>query len=297
MATWIGGSILLVNNDSSAALPQLQEAAAQFAEIGNAWGLALAQRHISDIETARGNYDGAERALEQAIQGWHAVGAVAVSSALTLRLANVHALAGRTQEADTLFNQAIADAERQRYAPTLALAYNLYGITLRRRGLLDDAEQYHQAALSLCRDRGSPAGLSLSFASLGYLSECRGDAISAEQHHLAGLDAARDANDVRAQALALEGLAGVASLRGDDEGVGRFLGAAAVLREATGGTLVRAERADVERALEHVGNHVVMDAGYAAGRTDPTSVIASTRTMDRTSQQTPCASQRQGVDL
>ena len=213
MATWIGGSILLVGNtDYDAALPELRDAAAQFGDIGNVWGRALALRHVADIATTRGNYDEAELALQQAILGWRAVGAAAVSSGLTLRLANVYALEGRTQEADAWFDEAIADAERQGYVPTLALAYNLRGVALRRRERLDEAEHYHLAALSLCVDRGAPAGLSLSFASLGYICERRRDATGARQHHVASLDAACDANDPRAQALALEGLAGVASL-------------------------------------------------------------------------------------
>ena len=125
------------------------------------------------------------------------------------------ALEGRNQEADAWFDEAIADAERQRYVPTLALAYNLRGIALRRRERLDEAERCHRAALALCVDRGAPAGLSLSLASLGYIFELpRGCRRAREQHHLASLDAACDANDLRAQALALEGLAGVASLRG-----------------------------------------------------------------------------------
>ena len=118
------------------------------------------------------------------------------------------------QEADAWFDEAIAAAERQRNVPTLALAYNLRGVALRRRERLDEAEHCHRAALALYADRGAPAGLSLSLASLGYISELRGDVAGARQHHLASLDAACDANDVRAQALALEGLAGVASLRG-----------------------------------------------------------------------------------
>jgi hypothetical protein len=182
-----------------------------------------------------------------------------------------------------LFDEAIADAERQRYVPTLALAYNLRGIALRRRGLLDEAERCHRAACALCVDRGAPAGLSLGLASLGSIFECRGDVTGAEQHQLASLDAACDAEDLRAQALALEGLAGVASLLGDDEGIGRYLGAAAVLREATGGALVRAERADVERVLGRVGDAAVMSAAFATGRADPDAVIASARATNRTS--------------
>ena len=283
MATLVGGEIYMAHGDHDAALPELREAAAQFDEIGDAWGRGLALRHVADIATTRGNYDEAELALRQAILGWHAVGAVAVSSGLTLRLANVYALEGRTPEADAWFDEAIADAERQRNVPTLALAYNLRGVALRRRGRLDEAEQCHRAALALYEDRGAPVGLSLSLASLGYVFEHRGDATGARQHHLAGLDAACGANDLRAQALALEGLAGVASLLGDDEGIGRYLGAAAALREATGGPVVGAERVDIERALERVGDHAVMAAAFATGRGDPTSVIAGTRATSRTS--------------
>ena len=234
----------------------------------------LALRHVADIATTRGNYDEAERALQQAILGWYAVGAPAVSSALTLRLANVYALEGRTEAADGLFDEAIADAERQRYVPTLALAYNLRGVALRRRERLDEAERYHRAALALYVDRAAPAGLSLSLASLGYIAELRGDEAGAQQHHLASLDAASDAGDKRAAALALEGLAGVASLRGDDDEVGRYLGAAAALREATGGPLDVAERVEIERALERVGDHAAMDAAFTAGRMDPDAVVA-----------------------
>jgi predicted ATPase len=283
MATWIGGSILWANTDYDAALPELQQAAAQFGDIGNAWGRALALRHVADIATTRGNYEEAEVALQQAILGWRAVGAAAVSSGLTVRLANVYALEGRIQEADAWFDEAIAAAERQRNVPTLALAYNLLGVTLRRRELLDQAERCHRDALALYVDRGAPAGLSLSLASLGYIFERRGHVTGARQHHLASLDAACDANDVRAQALALEGLAGVASLLGDDEAIGRYLGAAAVLREATGGALVRAERVDVERVLARVGDRAVMSAAFATGRADPTSVIAGTRSTNCTS--------------
>ena len=97
---------------------------------------------------------------------------------------------GRTEEADAWFDEAIADAERQRYVPTLALAYNLRGVTLRRRGRLDEAERCHRDALALYVDRAAPAGLSLSLASLGYIAELRGDDVGAEQHHVASLDAA-----------------------------------------------------------------------------------------------------------
>jgi len=125
--------------------------------------------------------------------------------------------------------------------------------------------------------------LSLSFTSLGYIAELRGDATGAAYQHLAGLDAACDANDLLAQALALEGLAGAASLLGDDEAVGRYLGAAAAMREAFGGTPGRAEQVDVERALDRVTDDEVMSTAFATGRSDPTAVIAHARAANRAS--------------
>jgi predicted ATPase/DNA-binding SARP family transcriptional activator len=283
MATFLGGAISQVNNDYDAALPELRDAAAQFGAIGNMWGRAIALREVANIATTRGDYDEAELALQQAIEGWRAAGAVAVTSGLTVRLANVYALEGRTEDADAWFEEATADAERRRNVPALALAYNLRGVELRRRERLDDAERCHRAAIALYVDRGAPAGLSLSLASLGYICELRGDVTGARRHHSASLDAACDANDLRAQALALEGLAGVASLLGDDDGVGRYLGAAAALRDATGGPLAPAERTDVERAAARVGDRAVMRGAFATGRTDPTSVVAGTRATNRTS--------------
>ncbi len=213
------------------------------------------------------------------------MGAVAVSSALTVRLANVYALEGRTQEADALFDEAIADAERQRYVPTLALAYNLRGITLRRRGLLDEAERCHRDALALCVDRGAPAGLSLSLASLGYIAELPRRRHGAEQHHLASLDAACDADDASGPGAGARGSRG----RGVAAAVTTKVSAATSvrprsLREATGGALVEAERVDIERALDRVGDRAVMDAAFAAGHTRPAvGDRGRTRTTHRTS--------------
>jgi predicted ATPase/DNA-binding SARP family transcriptional activator len=275
MAAFVRGAFQLARAHLEAALPGFEEAAARFDALGNAWARGTALRHVADIATVRGQYDDAGRALREAISGLHPVGATGHAIGLMARLAYVYALQDRFDEADTWFAEALVAAEQQRYVPTLALAYNLRGITLRRRGLLDEAERCHHDALALYVDRAAPAGRSLSLASLGYIAEMRGDDVGAERHHVASVDAAGDADDVRAQALALEGLAGVASLRGDDAGTGLHLGAAATLREATGGPVVAAERADIERALERVGDQAAMDAGVAAGRANPDAIVVA----------------------
>jgi hypothetical protein len=53
------------------------------------------------------------------------------------------------------------------------------------------------------------------------------------------------------------------------------------LREATGGPVVEAERADIERALERVGDHAVREAAFVAGGTDPQAAVAAARATRR----------------
>jgi predicted ATPase len=283
-AAFVRGAIALMKGNFDAALREFGDATAGFRNLGNAWARSNALRYVAEIAAARGDYDHADRALREALAGLHAVGATGLSSGVTARLAYVTALQGRIDEAESWFEESLVSAERQRYVPTLALAYNLRGIALRYRGLLDEAERCHRDALALCVDRADPAGLSLSLASLGYIAELRGDGIDAEQHHVASLDAASEAGDLRAEALALEGLAGVAALRGDDESVGRYLGAAEALREATGGPVTAAERVDVERVLARVGDHALMDAAFVAGRADAQAAVAFARATHRAEQ-------------
>ncbi len=283
MIELLQGAIALVTGEYDDALLKLRAGADQFAALGNAWGRAIALRHLADIATARGSYDDAERALRDAIIGLQSVGAVGIATGLTARLGHVCALQGDDREADAWFERAIEAAERQRYVPTLALAHNLRGIALRRRGQLDDAEASHRHALTLYGERGAHTGLSLTLASLGYLAELRDDAEDAQARHRASLEAACAAGDPSAEALALEGLAGAASLAGDDETVGHFLGAAAALRERAGGPLVGQERIDVDRALARVDDKDGAAVAFAASYADARAVVAEARTTQASS--------------
>ena len=73
----------------------------------------------------------------------------------------------------------------------------------------------------------------------------------------------------------------MASLRGDDETSVATWAPPGIARSDRW-CAVGAERADIERALERVGDHTVMDMAFVAGHTDPTSVIADARAIHRT---------------
>jgi hypothetical protein len=84
----------------------------------------------------------------------------------------------------------------------------------------------------------------------------------------------------------------VASLKNDAVAVGRFLGAAVVLRdaaaipllgagtplfEATGGRLSPEERIDIERAIHRLHDLDAMEVGFVEGQRDPEAVVAAAR--------------------
>jgi tetratricopeptide (TPR) repeat protein len=295
MAALTHGWAALAEADLERAWPALRLAADRFVGVGNLWSAAVVRRQLADILVWRGAYDEAILALCQALSGLMAMGAVGMASAFTAQLGYVSSLQGRFEEADAWLAEALTRAEQQQDLPMLALAYNTRGLSLRRRNLLDDAEESHRRALALYHERRSPLGVASSLAALGYIAEQRHDAVAAGRHHLAGLDAASEIDNRRAQALALEGLAGVASLNNDAEAVGTFLGAAAALREstagmvfgagyplleATGGRLSSAERTDVDRAIARLDDIAAMDAAFAEGQRDSEAVLAAARNRD-----------------
>jgi tetratricopeptide (TPR) repeat protein len=215
--------------------------------------------------------------LQRAVSGLLAVGAATMTGSHAARLGYLCALRDDFEGADRWHARALAAAEQHRHVPILAFAYDMRGLVLRRRGLLDDAEACHKLALSLYDERSVVVGRALSLVSLGYIAELRGDAVAAERYHRASAVAAADLDEQRGQALALEGLAGVAALRGDAETTGALLGAADALREATGGPLPAPERVDVDRAVDRLDDRAVLDTARAVGRADPQRVLERVR--------------------
>jgi hypothetical protein len=184
--------------------------------------------------------------------------------------------------------RALDAAENQQHLPLLAFACNAQGLTLRRRGRLDEAARWHRRALSICHERGVPAAEAMASASVGYVAELQNDVAAAERHHRLSLNVACEATDRQAVALALEGLAGAASLRGDPQATGKLLGAAAALRKGSVVNAVGAATAqrgiavgyldqiDIDRAIARVSGSAY-DSAFAAGLRDPRAVLDAAR--------------------
>jgi predicted ATPase/DNA-binding SARP family transcriptional activator len=292
LAALARGAAALAQADLEPARQAFRLAADRFARLGNLVSAAMALRQLADIAVSRGEYSEAMSALLEALSGLQKMGAEGMAGPFTTRLGYVCTLQGNFEQADAWLAESRAWAERQQDGPLLALAHNTNGLSLRRRGRLDEAERLHRLALALYYERGSSVGIATTFAALGYISELRDDAARAEWHHRASLDAACETPNRRGEALALEGLAGVASLQNDPVAVGRFLGAAAALRdaaaipllgagtplaEATGGSLSPEERIDIERAIHRLHDRVAMEEAFEEGQRDPEAVVAAAR--------------------
>jgi tetratricopeptide (TPR) repeat protein len=282
----------LTQSDLDIAQREFRLAADRFTRLGNLVSAAMALRQLADIAVSSGEYHEAISALLEALSGLQKMGADGMACPFTTRLGYVSTLQGRFEDADGWLAESRAWAERQQDVPMLALAHNTRGLSLRRRGKLDEAEQSHRLALAIYYERRSPVGIATTLAALGYIAELRGDVAAAEHHHRASLDAACETPNRRGEALALEGLAGVASLKDDTLAVGRLLGAAAALREsaviplvgagtplfeATGGRLSPEERIDINRAIGRVHDPTAMHAAFAEGQRDPEAVVAAAR--------------------
>jgi tetratricopeptide (TPR) repeat protein len=292
LAALARGAAALARADLDPARQAFRLAVDRFTRLGNLVSAAMALRQLADIAVSRGDYDEAISALLEALSGLQKMGADGMACPFTTRLGYVCTLQGHFEQADAWLAESRAWAERQQDAPMLALAHNNQGISLRRRGRLEEAERSHRLALALYYERGSPVGVATTLAALGYIAELRNDAATAECHHQTSLDVACETPNRRGEALALEGLAGAASLKNDPVAVGRFLGAAAVLRdaaaipllgagtplfEATGGRLSPEERIDIERAIHRLDDLVAMEVGFAEGQRNPEAVVAAAR--------------------
>ena len=77
------------------------------------------------------------------------MGADAESSGLTLRLANVYALEGRTEEADAWFEKRLRTQNASATCRPWLWRYNLRGVTCAVASRLDEAERCHRDALAL----------------------------------------------------------------------------------------------------------------------------------------------------
>ncbi|RVX38007.1 putative ATPase [Nonomuraea polychroma] len=236
----IGGDLATAGRDG-------ERAAALFAEVGDQWGVLQATEPLGVLAEATGEYPAATRHFTTGLRIAERLGLWSEVSLMSSRLGRIALLTGDHERADELHERARRRAVEQSDKSMEEFARIGLGLSARRRGSLDEAEDYFRTGLEWMRRIGGGGPEALLLAELGFLAEQRGDARAASDLHSRSLDVARAEDDARGEAHALEGLAGARVLAGDPVGAARLLEAARELRERAGVPLPPAERFDVDR--------------------------------------------------
>jgi non-specific serine/threonine protein kinase len=210
------GYLAIRQGDYAAALPLLEESAAQWREFGDKPELARALHTLGEALYGQGEHVRAKALLEESRDLYRELGDISTVPGESSTLPRVIC---------SLADIAYAQAD---YARASALYEE--GLTVARK-----YEHVHDTGYAL---RG-----------LGHLARIQADYGRATGLLEESLELLVQLKDKRCPALCVEGLACVASGRGQAERAARLFGAAEVLREAIGVALLPAERADHERAV------------------------------------------------
>jgi DNA-binding CsgD family transcriptional regulator len=127
--------------------------------------------------------------------------------------------------------------------PWLAYVLADVGTRLVKDGEVERGEAWIEEGLALHREFGNKQGLGNKLSDLGLVSHQAGDERAAARHYAESLHWLWEGGDVWFLASALEGLAAVALRAGQASEVAQLLGAAAGLRERSGGAVWPDERA------------------------------------------------------
>lgn len=274
------GSLMNRQSDNGRAMALHQQAAALFAELGDARGLAAEYNSIAYLARMEGDLVAARTWTEQSLAICRELGDRREIAAALSNLATVLRLSGDTtaargclREARTIFTE---------LGDPLALAWNANhrGDVARDSGDHAEAERCYGDALAAFASLGDAWGICRSHADLGRLAEQRREPARAAELFGKALEGFVAIGHFRGVASVLEGLASVAADVGDAQRAYTLLGSADTLRDTTGHQLSPSERAGLEsavskacamapsvaRAWREAGQRLPIDAALALAR-------------------------------
>jgi DNA-binding CsgD family transcriptional regulator len=154
---------------------------------------------------------------------------------------------GRNEEAVPLGEASVARMRAAGVRPWLAYLLADVGTRLVKQGDRARGEAWIEEGLALHREFGNKQGLGNKLSDLGLVSLAAGDMKTAAQRYAESLRWLQEGGDVWFLASAIEGLAAVALDAGQANQSAQLLGAAAALRERSGGAIWPNERTRLEQ--------------------------------------------------
>ncbi len=216
------GELLLCHAEMNIGLPydvaaaRFEKALAGFREIGERWGLAAALQSFAEILARRGDYAEAVEHLEEGLRLFAELGTTEDRSAAEVRLAQLHELLGRPEQAELVLDQARRTALQVGLPDGIALVEYVYADRALRAGRLAEARRrFDEAARVLAGGRASPQLLAAVHGGLAVVRAREGAPAEARAMAAVALEHARDALDGPVAGAVLEDAAEVVLLHGD----------------------------------------------------------------------------------
>jgi predicted ATPase/class 3 adenylate cyclase len=268
-----------LRNDPVASSLAANEGRDLFQEIGDTWGLAMANFILADGALEHGDYAAARVGITESLALFRKLGDVSRSSSPLLSLGRLACIEGDYSGARALVEQALAiRRERTPDNPIMiAIALNSLGEVGRCEGNPTGAAPLFEEALRLAREPGDEMIASWSLHNLGHIALHSGELWTAAARFRESLIyRALEGPSVNV-AAGLAGLAGIALRRGAFAEAGRLFGAVEAMLDSVRGVLAPADqavrKADLTTARARVGEDSVA-AALEAGRTATPDEVA-----------------------
>ncbi|AZM47010.1 AfsR/SARP family transcriptional regulator [Streptomyces sp. WAC 06738] len=240
----------------------LEAAAAEFREVGDRWGLAMALHQLGEYRALLGDAERARAGFEEALRLMGEVHAEDDVGQLRTRLAQLEAAQGRTEEARAELHRVLGAAVREGRSHVAALCRDVLGDLARRAGEADEAARWYGEALATLRRGGVAVPQIEAIVRTGraLLACVRGDPAGARTELATALGVAVGVKDMPVVAMVGVGVATLAAEYGETA-------TGLTEEEHTGAEFARAaELLGAADSVRGVGDVALPDAADLAAR-------------------------------
>ncbi|WP_234380341.1 AfsR/SARP family transcriptional regulator [Streptomyces sp. CMB-StM0423] len=191
----------------------LEAAAAEFREVGDRWGLAMALHQLGEYRALLGDAERARAGFEEALRLMGEVHAEDDVGQLRTRLAQLEAAQGRTEQARAELHRVLRAAVREGRSHVAALCRDVLGDLARWAGEADEAARWYGEALATLRRGGVAVPQIEAIVRTGraLLACVRGDVAGARTELATGLGVAVGVKDMPVVAMVGVGVATLAA--------------------------------------------------------------------------------------
>jgi tetratricopeptide (TPR) repeat protein len=283
MAMWQG--------DRPQAIALSSESVALFRQGEDRWGLALTL-------TRMGAYGQVEALLEESLALWQELGDTWGTAHALVEAGHMALEHGDYKRAATLYEQSLSRYQAVDDKRGIAFVQRKLGEAAWYQGDAARAEVCCKESLALCQELGHKQDTAWSLHRLGQVAVYRGDYSTAVALHKESLALFRELGPTPDIPWGMEGLAAVVGAQGQPLQAARLFGAAAALREVSGGPRRRLDLADYDRDVAAVRAQLdekSFAAAWAEGQAMPLEQAIAEALATTTEPAVRCISSQKGI--